>query len=171
MLVAQLTEVTPTLSLAVPLNAIVADEVEIEVAPGDAMVNAGGVVSLPVVGGVAGGAVVVGAVCRVTVTTCDTWAEPDVAVTVIVFTPTVSGIFEIVQAALPVARPEIATEDDAVDQDTETVPDPPAAVPDRFNVAAVVVAAGAAILSVTGAVVGEVGVGTGAGVEAFGCAA
>lgn len=169
------TEVTPTLSLAVPLNAIVAEDVEIEVAPGDATVNVGGVVSVPAVGGVVGGAVggavVVGAVCLVTVTTCDTCAEPAVAVTVIVFTPTARGIFEIVQAEPPAAIPEIAIEDDAVDQDTEIVPDPPAAVPDRFNVAAVVVAAVAAILSVTGAAVGEVGVGAGAAVDAFGCAA
>ena len=55
----QVTEVTPTLSLAVPLNAIVADDVETEVAPGDAMVNVGGVVSVPVPP--VGGAVVVGA--------------------------------------------------------------------------------------------------------------
>jgi hypothetical protein len=81
-LVNHVTEVTPTLSLAVPLNTIVADDVETVAAPGDAIVNAGGVVSVPDpapdpppdpppdappdVGGAAG------AVCLVTVTTCDT---------------------------------------------------------------------------------------------------
>jgi hypothetical protein len=66
MLVAHVTEVTPTLSLAVPLNAIEADEVETAVPPGDAIVNVGGVVSVPdpLVGA--------GAVCLVIVTTCDT---------------------------------------------------------------------------------------------------
>jgi hypothetical protein len=169
----QVTEVTPTLSLAVPLKAIVADDVETVVAPGDAMVNVGGVVSVPVpvAGGVVGGAVVAGAVCLVTVTTCDTWLEPAVAVTVIAFAPGARGIFAIVHAVVPVATPEIAIDDDEVDQDTETVPDPPVAVPDRFSVAAVVVAAVAAILSVTGVAGGEAGVGVGAGADAFGCAA
>jgi len=54
------TDVTPTLSLAVPLNAIVGDEVEIELAPGTAIVKDGAAVS------------VAGAACLVTVTTCDT---------------------------------------------------------------------------------------------------
>jgi hypothetical protein len=73
----QVTEVTPTLSLAVPLNAMVAAEVDTEVAPGDATVKVGGVVLVgePVVvggaGAVGGVTVVGGALCMVTVTTCD----------------------------------------------------------------------------------------------------
>jgi hypothetical protein len=165
MLVDQVTDVTPTLSLAVPLNAIVADDVEMVVAPGDAIVNVGGVVSAPVppplVGGVAGGGV-----CLVTVTTWETWLDPAVAVTVIVLTPIASVIFEIIQApALPVALPDIATDDDAVDQVTEIVPVPDAA-PDRLTVEAVVVAAVALTLSVKGEAVGETGVGEGVGVGA-----
>ena len=68
-LVDQVILVTPTLSLAVPLNAIVEALVEMEVAPGDAMVNVGGVVST-VVPGLVGVVGVVGVVvdCRVTVT-------------------------------------------------------------------------------------------------------
>lgn len=62
------TDFTPTLSFAVPLNVMMADEVETVVAPGDAMVNVGGVVSVPDPPPLAGGA----AVCLVTVTTCDT---------------------------------------------------------------------------------------------------
>ena len=166
-----------------PLKAIVADDVETVVAPGDPMVNVGGVISVPdpvtggVTGGVDGGAVVAGAVCLVTVTTCDAWPEPAVAVTVIAFAPSARGIFNIVHAVVPAATPEIAIDDDEVDhdtddtEDTERVPDPPAAVPDRFSVAAVVVAAVAAILSVTGVAAGEAGVGAGAGPDAFGCAA
>jgi hypothetical protein len=72
------TEVTPTLSLAVPLNAIVAAAVETDVAPGDAIVKLGAVVSVPVpplgAVGVVGGVGATGAVTAslVTVTTCDT---------------------------------------------------------------------------------------------------
>lgn len=166
-LVDHTTDVTPALSLAVPLNTIVDDDVETVVAPGDAMVNVGGValVLVPVVGGVAGGTG-----CLVTVTTCDTWLEPAVAVTVIVFTPIASGIFEIVQAEEPLATPDIAIDEDAVDQITEIAPEPPVAVPDKFNVAAVVTAAVEEMLSVKEDV-GEVGVGVGAGVGALGCAA
>jgi hypothetical protein len=65
----QVTDVTPTLSLDVPLNSIVADDVETVVAPGDATVNVGAVVSvpdpLPPVGAVV-------AASRVTETTCVT---------------------------------------------------------------------------------------------------
>ncbi len=60
-LVDHVTEVTPTLSLAVPLIVIAAAAVDTDVAPGDAIVSAGGVVS-----------VTAGAACLVTVTTCDT---------------------------------------------------------------------------------------------------
>ena len=42
----QVTDVTPTLSLAVPLNAIAVDIVETEVAPGEAIVKVGAVVSV-----------------------------------------------------------------------------------------------------------------------------
>lgn len=65
----QVTDVTPTLSLDVPLNAIVGADVEIEVAPGDAIVNVGDVVSVPPpeVGGVTGATA-----CLVTVINCDT---------------------------------------------------------------------------------------------------
>jgi hypothetical protein len=58
------TFVTPTLSLAVPLIAIVAADVDTLVAPGDPMLNDGGVVSDPPVGGETA--------CLVIVTTCDT---------------------------------------------------------------------------------------------------
>ena len=67
-LVAQVTEVTPTLSLDVPLKAIVAADVETEVPPGDAMVNVGAVVSVPEPVPPVGA----DAVCLVTVITCDT---------------------------------------------------------------------------------------------------
>jgi len=68
MFVDHLTDVTPTLSLAVPLNAIKAEEVDAVVAPGDATVTVGGVVSVPDPPPPVGGAVA----CLVTVTTCDT---------------------------------------------------------------------------------------------------
>lgn len=152
------TDVTPTLSLAVPPNAIVADVVEIVVPPGDEIVNVGGVVSVPDPLPLVGGAVLV------TVTTCDTWLDPAVAVTVIVFTPIASAIFDIVHApVVPVALPDTATEEDAVDHVTEIAPDPPEAAPDRLTVAAVVVAAIALAVRVNGPAVGEVGAGAGAG--------
>jgi hypothetical protein len=162
-----MTDVTPTLSLAVPLNAIVADDVETEVAPGDAIVNEGGVVFPPDEGAV-------DAATRVTVTTRDTQPDPADAVTVIVFAPIASATFEIVHAAaLPVAVPEIAVEDDPVDQVTVIAPDPPEAAPVRLTVAAVVVAAVAFTVSVNGAAAGEAGAGAGAGAAATapGCAA
>src|ERR1700676_371222 len=90
------TFVTPTLSLDDPLNAIVAADVETVVPPGEPMVNVGGVVSVPppvVTGGV------VETACLVTVTACDMCVEPDDAVTVIVFTPIASAMFEIAHAA------------------------------------------------------------------------
>jgi hypothetical protein len=66
MLVDHFTDTTPTLSVADPLNAMLAAAVVTAVAPGAAIVNAGGVVSVPdpLVG--------TEAVCRVTVITCDT---------------------------------------------------------------------------------------------------
>ena len=164
MFVDHVTDVTPTLSLAVPLNAIVADVVEIEVAPGDAIVNVGGVVSVPPLVGGAGEA----AACLVTVTTCDTVLVPAVAFTVIVFTPVASARFEIVQALEPAALPDAAL----VDQVTEIAPEPPDAPPDRLTVEAVVAAAVELTFSVKGPAVGVgVGVGVGAGVVELPCAA
>jgi hypothetical protein len=61
-LVDHVTFVTPTLSLAVPLKAMVVADVETEVPPGDPTVKVGGVVSDPLEE----------LVCLVTVTTCDT---------------------------------------------------------------------------------------------------
>ena len=162
-LVDQVTLVTPTLSLAVPLNAIVAADVDTVVPPGDPMVSVGGVVSdpPPLVGGV------VEAACLVIVTTCETCAAPADAVTVIVFTPIASAILEIVHAAaLPVAAPD----DHAVDQDTEIVPDPPAAAPVSVTVADVVVDAVEFTVRVNAAPVGA-GDGVGAGVTEPVCAA
>jgi hypothetical protein len=66
MFVDHATVVTPTLSLAVPPNVIVADEVETVAAPGDAIVKAGGAASVP------DPPVAGGAACLVTVTVCDT---------------------------------------------------------------------------------------------------
>jgi len=123
-LVDHATEVTPVLSLAVPLNTIAADDVETVVAPGDAIVSVGGVVSV-LVPVVVGGGVAGGAVCLVTVTICDTWLDPAVAVTVIVFAPIASGIFEIVQAEEPLATPDIAIDDDAVYQIPKSLPNLP----------------------------------------------
>ena len=90
-----------------------------------------------------------------------------------VFTPIASAMFEMVQAALPVALPDTATEDDAVDQVTEIAPVPPVAVPVRLTVVAVVVKAVALTVRVNAPVVGEVGagVGVGAGVAEPFCAA
>lgn len=67
-LVDHVTDVTPTLSLAVPLNVIVEAEVDTDVAPGEEIVNVGGVVSVPppVVGGAGTG---VDAACLVMVNT------------------------------------------------------------------------------------------------------
>jgi hypothetical protein len=61
-LVDQLTFVTPTLSLAVPLKAMVVADVDTDVPPGEPTVRVGGVVSDPLEE----------PVCLVTVTTCDT---------------------------------------------------------------------------------------------------
>jgi hypothetical protein len=74
-LVTQVTVVTPTLSLAVPLNTIVADEVETEVDDGEAIVSEGAVVSVEpgvaVGGGVGVGVGVGSATGGVTVTGVD----------------------------------------------------------------------------------------------------
>ena len=167
-LVDHVTEVTPVLSLAVPLNEIVAAEVETDVAPGETIVNVGGAVSGPppvVVGGA-------DAACLVIVTDCETWLDPAVAVTVIVLAPMASAIFEIVHAdAEPDAVPDIATDDEAVDHVTVIAPDPPEAAPASVTDAAVVVDDVVLTVSVSAGAEG-VGVGVG-GVEpvVFGCAA
>ena len=91
-----------------------------------------------------------------------------------VFTPVAKGIFAMVHAvAEPVAMPEIATEDDAVDHITEIAPGPPDAAPDRLIVPSAVVAAVALTERVSGATAGDVGVGVGvgAGTTGPGCAA
>jgi hypothetical protein len=154
MFVDQVTDVTPTLSLAVPLNSIVADDVETAVPPGAAIVKVGGVVSVPPppLGGVAA------AFCLVTVTICVTWLDPAVAVNVMVFTPIANAMLEIVHAALPAAVPV----DDPVDQVTEIVTAPPEAEPDRLTKEDVVV--GAVALTVSVNAPAGVGVGVGAGV-------
>ena len=157
----QMTDVTPTLSLAIPANEIVADEVEIVVAPGDEIVNVGGVASVPDPPPLEGTAVLV------IVTTRDTLFDPIVAATVIVLTPIASVMFEIVHAAaVPAALPDTATDEDAVDHSTDIAPDPPEAVPDKLTVAALVVAAVALTVSINGGAVGDVGAGVGAGVPA-----
>ena len=88
------------------------------------------------------------------------------------FTPIASAMFEIVHAtALPDAVPETATDDEAVDQDTEIAPDPPVAAPDRLTVAAVVIEAVAYTVKASGEPEGVgAGVGVGGGVEPV-CAA
>lgn len=85
----------------------------------------------------------------------------------IVFTPSASARFEIAHAAAePVALPDIAIDDDAVDHVTEIAPDPPEAAPERLTVEAVVVAAVALTVRVSGPTVGEPGAGVGAGAGA-----
>jgi len=89
---------------------------------------------------------------------------------VIVLTPVASAIFAMVHAAAePVALPDTAIDDDAVDQVTEIVPDPPVAEPERLTVDAVVVAAVALTAMVSAP--GAVGIGVGAGVTDPLCAA
>jgi hypothetical protein len=134
-LVDHVTDVTPTLSLAVPLNSIVDDVVDTEVAPGVPMVNVGGVVSVPdpppLVGAVAAS--------RVTVTTFETLLEAVAAVTVMVFNPDANAIFGMLHAAaVPNAPPDTAIEDETIDHVTVMVPDPPAAEPDKVTADAVV---------------------------------
>lgn len=134
-LVAQVTCVTPVLSLATPLNVITAAVVETDVAPGEVMVNVGGVVSVPVPGLDVGD----DDACRVMVTVCETRLDPAEATTVIVFAPIARGMFEIVQAAaVPRAVPEAV----ASDHVTVIVPEPPCADPVKLTADAVVVAAG-----------------------------
>jgi hypothetical protein len=152
-LVDQVIDVTPTLSLAVPVKTIVAAEVETEVDDGVTMVSEGGVVSV----GLAD------ALCLVTVTACDTRLIPSVALTVIELDPAASGIAAMFQEDDPWAEPEPWL----LDQVTEAAAFPPDVVPERLIVLAVVIAGGAATVRVSGAagVVGAgVGVGAGGGV-------
>jgi hypothetical protein len=83
--VAQVTAVTPTLPLAVPLKTSVAASVEIVVEEGETIVSVGA-------------AAPAGGLSRVTVIDRQTRLAPAVAVTVISFTPIASGTLEIVQA-------------------------------------------------------------------------
>jgi hypothetical protein len=169
-LVDQVTDVTPTLSLAVPLNSIVDDVVDTEVAPGVPMVNVGGVVSVPDPPPLVGGGVTAP---RVTVTTFETLLEVVAAVRVMVFNPGASAIFGMVHAAaVPNAPPDTAIEDETIDHVTVIVPDPPAAEPDKVTADAVVAVATGLTVSVIGPVAGAgvgVGVGVGAGVPAPVC--
>ncbi len=87
MLVAHVTDASPTLSVAVPLNTIVLDEVGIAVEDGELITRVGGVVSGDF--GVFGGA---GAVWRVTTYDCDTLLTLSLAVIIIVFVPLERGI-------------------------------------------------------------------------------
>lgn len=90
--------------------------------------------------------------------------------TVIVLAPSARAIFEIVHAAAdPLAVPDTATEEDAVDQVTVIVPEPPDAEPVSVTAEAVVVAAAGATVRLSAA---GVGVGKGEGDEATvpGCA-
>ena len=104
--VAQVTVFTPTLSLAVPLNASDDAEVETDVDDGIEIVSAGGVVSpvpvvvVVVVVGVVVVVVVAAAAVRVTTAVCETCVTLSLAVTVIVFDPIASGRF-IMLHALP----------------------------------------------------------------------
>jgi hypothetical protein len=150
----QITCATPTLSLAVPLKTMLAALVEIDVAPGVAIVNVGAVVSVPpLLGGTAGKD------WRVMVTLWDTLLDPAVAVTVKVFVPMASAIFGMVHVVIPDATPDDVEED----QVTEVAPDPPVAVPERLTVEDVVVAVTGFTASVSGP---GAGVGVGGGVDA-----
>jgi hypothetical protein len=153
-LVDHVTEVTPTLSLAVPLKTIDAAEVETDVEDGDTMVSEGGVVFDVEVGDVGVGAGVgevvdvVPACVRVTTADCETTVTPSVAVTAMVFDPTANGTPEILQPAPAICPvPEVPC---APSQVTAMVPLPPETVPPRFTLAAVVLPAGALIVIVNG---------------------
>lgn len=114
-LVVQVTDVTPTLSLAVPLKTIDAAEVETDVDAGDIMVNEGGVVFAEGAGdagvgvgvgvgvgagvGAGTGAGTGGDACvRVIAADCETSVTPSVAVTTTVFDPIVNGKFVMLHA-------------------------------------------------------------------------
>src|SRR5579863_3568336 len=156
-LLAQVTAVTPVLSLAVPLIRMEASAVENVVAPGEVIARAGGVVSA-VLGGFTGGVA-----RRVTGKDCESWLVPSGAAIVMVLAPTASGTPGMIQAeAGPVAAPEVAP----VDQVTAMVPEPPEAEPDMLIADTDVVDGGAVTVSVRGAAGfgGGVGLGGGRGV-------
>lgn len=96
-LVDQVIDVTPTLSLAVPPTAMVAAEVDTEVDAGVVMVSVGAVVSGPPP---------LAAPCSTIETLCETRLTPSVAVTTMVLVPEASGIAVIVQMEEPSAAPE-----------------------------------------------------------------
>jgi len=151
--VAQDTRVTPTLSLAVP--AMVTKDAVVDMVPleGEVMVKLGAVVSAP--------PLPEPAAARVMVSVFDSWLLAAVAVTVMMFAPTASGILAMVQAdADPAAIPEAPVE---ADQITVIAPDPPVADPDKLTLAAVVV-------EVTWFTVNARGAGVG-GMTVDGCAA
>ena len=106
----QVTCVTPTLSLAVPLTTIELAEVDTVLLAGETMDNDGGVVS-GAPGGLLGGGGVLGggavACCSVTVTLCAAWFPLlSRAVMVITLAPTFRGTTAIVQFGEPCATPE-----------------------------------------------------------------
>jgi hypothetical protein len=146
-LVVQVTAVTPTLSLAVPLIAMEAAEVETVAEAGEAIDSEGGVVSWDGSGGV---------LWRVTLTDFVTRLVPAVAVIVMVFVPDARGTPAMVQAeAEPWAVPDAPR---PFDQTIAMTPVPPDAEPDRLTVEAAVVAGGALTVRVSGAGGGLVGV-------------
>ena len=109
----QVTDVT--LAVAVPLNAMVAADVETMVIAGEAMVSDGGPEGGVVTGGVVtggvvtGGVVTGGVVAAGWVTVIDAEAEfpaPSVARTIIVFAPMASGTDATDQFADPAAGPD-----------------------------------------------------------------
>lgn len=179
MLVDHVTEVTPTLSLATPLKAIDAADVEADVEEGVRMVSEGGVVfdvDVGVVGAGVGAGVgvvvdVVDVLCvRVIAADCEPSVTPSVAVTTIVFDPIASGKLGMLHAPPPIcAVPEICAVAGVPCRPshvTAMVPLPPEARPPRFTLVAVVLLANAVIVSVSGkgAATGMTG-GRGAGGE------
>lgn len=109
----QVTDVT--LAVAVPLNAMVAADVETMVIAGEAMVSDGGPEGGVVTGGVVTGGVVTGGVvtggvvaaCWVTVIDAEAeFPAPSVTRTIIVFAPMASGTDAMDQFADPAAGPD-----------------------------------------------------------------
>jgi hypothetical protein len=99
----QVTSLTPTLSLAVPLTTMELAEVETVLLGGETIANDGGVVS-----GAAGGGFAGGLDCwRVTVKRCSTLFPPlSRAVMVIIFKPRLKGIAAMIQLGAPWTTPE-----------------------------------------------------------------
>jgi hypothetical protein len=155
-----LDQATDEAPVAVPVKVIDEALVETEVAEGDEMVRVvepllGVVGDVGDVGEVGGG----GALSRVAVTDCETCVESaSTAVTVMVLLPTFNGTWAMVHVLDPDAVPE----DPLADQVTTTGFFPPVVVPLSPMIAAVVVAAGGATVSVNA--LAGVGVGVGVGV-------